>query len=500
MPDCAACGKPLEAGAGFCRHCGTVVPEGAGDAGIERTTVEPGGAGEQTGSAPACGGTDAGETTMESPPAGEQSGPWSCPACGAAAGAGDLFCSHCGTARPREAAAGCASCGASLAPGMEFCPQCGARRGRHECAAAPPPAPPRTTAASGGRGGRTAIIVIGCIVLLAAIGVGVYFGFFYGNGGKEEATRKVDPIIGSIIPTQKEFEKALRSLALDAESFTSLAEAAQALVDVLKQAQVDADAIVVDAPAAEEIVTTFQTALSAHTDLATALTELPADPMEITQEQIDALLADAEHAIAAYGELETLDPSLPAMPFPTAATDQLTTVADQIEAVLGENSTLLGFLENLEALFSSSQAERLAAEDVVAQLEATEIPPDNAAGQMAAQAVRLRSIVGEIEAITPPADQRAEQVKATYRAAVAHWVTAARQYAKWMRHLQDYYEVSGDWPPAYGIEADTYLDPAYDAARQAQDLATEARETLASEIDRLAGTVGGTTGFTADDM
>jgi hypothetical protein len=114
--------------------------------------------------------------------------------------------------------------------------------------------------------------------------------------------------------------------------------------------------------------------------------------------------------------------------------------------------------------------------------------------------VRLRGVAARIDAIAAPGDQRAQQVQATYREAVGHWVTAARQYSRWMAHLWEYYQASGDWPPEYGIEADTYLDPAYDAAHQATDLATAAREQLAGEVNSLTEALGGSAEFTADDM
>jgi uncharacterized OB-fold protein len=495
MADCASCGNTLEADARFCRHCGAAVSDDAQD--------EP---------------TLPGDNDLAEPT--------------------ELLSAH-----PTEplSAHSCASCGAPLQADMDFCPRCGARRGDVESASSrtgttvlpaasyvshavkppagergqqqtdrdtlpppppptPPPPPPVQARPSGkGRGGRIAVVII-AVLVLAGIGAGVYFGFYYHRGGPQDATAPIEPIMAGLMQEQSSLNDDLQVLATDQQSFAAAAESARQLGDAIGAAQDEAGAIVVDDPEAEAVLAAFEDALGAHAQYAAALANMPSDPLDYTAAEADIALTRAVAALAAYDKLAQLAPTLPEMPFPEMATDQLAAVADEIEQQAGEDAALQDFLQAIEALFPDSQSERLTAEDVLAQLEATEIPPDNAAGQMAAQAVRLRNVVGQIDAVTPPDDQRAQQIHATYRQAVLYWVTAARQYAKWMRHLFRYYQASGDWPPAYGIEADTYLDPAYDAARQAADLAAEARDELAAQVDELGGAMGGTTGFTADDM
>jgi hypothetical protein len=540
MPAAAAAGEDTQGLPGAGEDAGTL--PSAGD--DENTTIMPGtgedartlpgaGADEPTQVLPPTSADATEQTTADLPVAGAAAGTWSCAACGATAHADDRFCGRCGAGRLPAGAVSCASCGASLQPDMEFCPRCGARRGQMESAASraettvlpaaayvahataptgagtpppagpgtpPPPLPPSSQQRRDkGRGGRIAVIVV-AVLVLAAIAAGVYFVFFFDKGGPQDATAPIEPIISGLVPDQGALNDDLQALTADEQSFAAAAESAQQLVDAIGGAQEEAGAIVVDDPEAAGILTAFRRALDAHADYAATLADLPADPLDFTAAQADIALTRAGSAKAAYDKLAELAPTLPEMPFPDAATDQLAEIADEVEAQAGQLADLQSFLQSIEALFPDSQSERLTAEDILAQLEATEIPPDNAAGQMAAQAVRLRGVAGQIDASAPPDDQRAQQIQATYREAVLHWVTAARQYATWMRHLQEYYQVSGDWPPVNGIEADTYLDPAYTAAREAADLATASREKLAGEIDELAGEVGGTTGYTADDM
>jgi hypothetical protein len=508
----------------------------AGGSGEKQTAIlSSPGAEEQTVVLPAGGSGE--EQTVVLPASGAAAGAWPCPGCGAQGAGDDLFCGRCGTPRPPDVPAVCAACGASLDEDMAFCPRCGARRGDIDSAAgrqetmvlpataagaaaggpagvsqppsapppvdrppaAAPPPPPAPTGKPRRRGARWAVLAV-VVVVLGAIAAGVYFGFFYQRGGPEDAIVPIEPLIDAIVPDQSAANDALESLAPDEESFATLAENAGTLRESIERAANDADAIVVDDPQAVEILKAFERALDAHLDYATALDDLPADPTDLTVAEADIAATRAKSAQAAYEDLAALTPALPKMPFPVAATDNLAAVAAEVEQQAGELAALQTFLSDIEALFPDSRAERLAAEDILAQLEATEIPPDNAGGQMAAQAVRLRGVAARIDAIAAPDDQRAEQIQATYREAVGHWVTAARQYARWMAHLWEYYQASGDWPPEYGIEADTYLDPAYDAARQATDLATAAREQLAEEVNSLTQTLGGSAEFTADDM
>jgi hypothetical protein len=54
-------------------------------------------------------------------------GGWTCPGCGARNGAGQNFCTGCGTKKPEPAR--CPNCGAFAKPGELFCSTCGTRLG-----------------------------------------------------------------------------------------------------------------------------------------------------------------------------------------------------------------------------------------------------------------------------------------------------------------------------------------------------------------------------------
>ena len=54
-------------------------------------------------------------------------GGWTCPGCGARNGAGQNFCTGCGTKKPEPAR--CPNCGAFAKPGELFCTTCGTRLG-----------------------------------------------------------------------------------------------------------------------------------------------------------------------------------------------------------------------------------------------------------------------------------------------------------------------------------------------------------------------------------
>ncbi len=54
-------------------------------------------------------------------------GGWTCPGCGAKNGAGQNFCTGCGTKKPEPAR--CPNCGAFAKPGELFCSTCGTRLG-----------------------------------------------------------------------------------------------------------------------------------------------------------------------------------------------------------------------------------------------------------------------------------------------------------------------------------------------------------------------------------
>lgn len=96
-----------------------------------------------------------------------------------AAGGGAVFCSNCGQ-QVGEGKAFCTSCGSPLLPagaGPAHPPPAGPAPAPGYPAGMPPYVPPPRPGQ--GRGALIAGIVVAAVVILAGIGVGVYFGFFH---------------------------------------------------------------------------------------------------------------------------------------------------------------------------------------------------------------------------------------------------------------------------------------------------------------------------------
>lgn len=482
MTECPTCGRPLGDGAAFCRHCGARVP----------SPEEPA------------------TTTMAAP-----AGSGTCATCGATLGRDDLFCARCGTRRtsppagpsdvpvPDPLSAPTVVVSRAAASPWPGTPGNG---GMPPAPPGPPAAPPPSSGSPGGPRGpsggrhRTAILTGAALVLAAGIAAAVYFGFFFGQNSVGDTVTALDPIIRPVVAAQRETDTALESLSLSPESFAAVIESATRLNDAVTAAHRKAGLAVADGEEAEALREACVAALRAHEDFAAGVTALPADPAALSAAAADETARRAARAAGAYDDLFDRAPALPTVTFSQAARARLRTVAQEAEDVAGQRRELAAFLDSVVSLFPASQSERRDGETTLSQLEGLNIPPDNAAGRMESVAAGLRGAVAQVDSLTPPDDPRAAQIKATYRAAVEHWVTAADEYTSWMWTLHDYYMVSGDWPPPYGIEADTYLDPSYEAAYEAGELALVARQKLAGEVSALASELGGQGGWSASDM
>lgn len=476
-----------------------------------------------------------------------------CPTCGASLGEGAAFCGRCGARVPRASVedtlptqpawspAMCGKCASPLARDDRFCARCGAPKpstgdpppgsaapvppagaapSSARASADPPPSPatPVPAAAAGptasgpdeepptrpagGPWGRGRVGLAAVLAFAAAVGIAaaVYFGFFYGSRGADDTIAALTQVLAPVVAAQRDTNAAVRSLAASDESFAAARDSAARLAAAVDDALAAARKVAADGDDERAMRAACRTALEAHAEYAASLTSLPAAAVRYTTADADLTVRRSNHSAEAYDDLYDLAVELPLVRFPEAVRERVRAVARESASAADAQASLLSFLDAVEALFPISRSERRDGERTLEQLESLVIPPDNAAGRMESVAAGLRGALARIEALTPPDDDRAKRIQAAYREAVQHSVTAADEYAKWMWTLHDYYSVSGDWPPQFGIEADTYLDPSYEAAYEAVELAASARARLAADVDSLSAAVGEAGQYSAADM
>lgn len=528
MHDCPSCARQLPEGAAFCPDCGApVVQEPAARPAVDdqeptaKTLVGDEAATQTIGRA-----DETARTQFMMPPT---SG-WTCASCGSQAEDGMRFCPHCGAEQASEnptvavapPTVACAACGAALADDVVFCPHCGARRGDVETAdsreqtviapslaaaspppvgpatpaSPPPPPPPPPAATAEGRGGRSrkgALIAAVAVVVLAAAGFCVWWFALRDTAGaaREDFVRQAAPVLQPAAAAQGDADRALTALeAADADTFADLRAAAEKLDKSVEDAQAAVAALALKEEA-EPLRAKLKTALSAHAGYAAALLALPEAPADLTGAQVDTVQTRAASAQSAYDSLAAAAPDLPRVTLAAEAREHLDAVAAEAAEQQQAEQAEKTFLQQLSALFERSRAERENAEAILSQFESVELPPDNASGQMKAAAANLKSVLTQIDALVPPDEQALQQLQSQYHEAVQHWVSAAQLYAKWMWTAHGYYQAGGWYPdPSQGHEADLYLDPSYESARQEQDLADAARVTFVEAYDARCAPLG----------
>ena len=551
MHECPSCAQRLPDDVAFCPHCGAPVLKEQADATADPdatvelrtvaaidpdTTVELPSDAEYEPTAPlAAEGTP---TQFMMPPAGS-----ACPACGAATASDDRFCPRCGAALSPETPADaeheqdaaetrCVACGTTLAASMLFCPHCGARRGDGETAASreetivapsftapargqaeatmvlppspPPPPPPASAAADKGRRSwRTAIIAGAAVAVLAATGFCVWWFVLRDASGaaRQDFVRQATTILQPVAEAQRKVGKAIGALDADDDAtFATLRTVVDGLSEAVADAQKASGSLDLD-EAAEPLRAKLKTALATHQDYADSLAAFPEEAADLTRVQVDLAETRTTSARSAYASLAAAAPGLPAVAFAAAAHEHLADVqaaaAKAQQAVQAQQE----YLQQLSALFQRSRAEREAAEQILAQFESVELPPDNASGKMKAAAANLTSVLAQIDALVPPQDPVAERLQRQYYEAVQHWAAAAQQYAKWMWTAHQYYQAGGWYPtPEQGHEADLYLDPAYNSAHQEQELADSTRAAFATAYNKRSAEVSLPANYDATSM
>jgi RNA polymerase subunit RPABC4/transcription elongation factor Spt4 len=444
----------------------------------------------------------------------------------------------------------CSACGAPLDEAMQFCPRCGARRGEPETAASreetivatgaaaavtqvaapafmpaepapsppppPPPPPSPATAAgdrapSGGHRGRTAVIAALGVFLVAVAGFCVWWFVLRDTGpaARQAFVQQATPLLTPVVAAQNDVNDALAriNVAAGASSVTpqsatsdfkkwqpDVTAAAAKLADAVKTAQATTDTLAVK-QAAQPLLAHLKTALVAHAAYAAALAGIAGEPASFTTTQATTIGTLASAVRTAYAALAASAAGLPGVLLPANVHGSLSVAATQIaaeaEAAASAKETMKTYLQQVAALFDQTRAARETAEGVLDQFVNTQIPADNAAGQMQGAGADLRAGLTQVDALAPPSDQAAQQIQNDYRAAVEHWTAAARLYAKWMSTVFGYYQAQGTYPqPGEPLEADVFLDPSYQAAQEEQGLADQMRVKLAEAYDAQAAQLG----------